>query len=104
MFLLIGLISFGAFENYDAINDSTVLMSLDDQSALEWIKQHTPEDARFFVNTTNWGYGLYRGWMVADGYYRQPGVGALLQQFSIRLEMICMSQKLGKIGLKELRL
>ena len=61
LFLLIGLISFGAFENYDAINDSTVLMSLDDQSALEWIKQHTPEDARFFVNTTNWGYGLYRG-------------------------------------------
>lgn len=69
LLLLLGLISFGAYENRDAINDSTVLVNSSDQNALEWIKQHTPEDARFFVNTTNWGYGIYRsvdggGWIL----------------------------------------
>jgi hypothetical protein len=73
LLLLLGLISFGAYENYDAINDSTILVNSADQSALEWIKQHTPEDARFFVNTTNWGYGMYRG--VDGGGWILPTTG-----------------------------
>lgn len=73
LLLLIGLISFGAYENHDAINDSTVLVNSSDQNALEWIKQHTPEDARFFVNTTNWGYGIYRG--VDGGGWILPTTG-----------------------------
>jgi len=73
LLLLLGLISFGAYENYDAINDSTVLVNSADQIALEWIKQHTPEDARFFVNTTNWGYGIYRG--VDGGGWILPTTG-----------------------------
>ena len=73
LLLLLGLISFGANENYDAINDSTILVNSADQSALEWIKQHTPEDARFFVNTTNWGYGMYRG--VDGGGWILPTTG-----------------------------
>lgn len=73
LLLLLGLISFGAYENRDTINDSTVLVNSSDQNALEWIKQHTPEDARFFVNTTNWGYGIYRG--VDGGGWILPTTG-----------------------------
>lgn len=73
LLLLLGLISYGAYENYDAINDSTVLVNSSDQNALEWIKKHTPEDARFFVNTTNWGYGIYRG--VDGGGWILPTTG-----------------------------
>ena len=51
----------GAWQNARAINDETVLVNRADLDALEWIKTHTPEDARFFVNTTGWGYGIYRG-------------------------------------------
>lgn len=73
LLLFLGLISFGAYENRDAINNSTVLVNSSDQNALEWIIQHTPEDARFFVNTTNWGYGMYRG--VDGGGWILPTTG-----------------------------
>lgn len=67
------LVGFGAYGNYDAVNDSTILTDLSDKSALEWIKQHTPEDARFFVNTTYWGHGIYRG--VDGGGWILPSTG-----------------------------
>ena len=51
----------GAWQNARAINTETVLATRSDLDALEWIKTHTPEDARFFVNTTYWGYEVYRG-------------------------------------------
>jgi len=61
--ILIALIAagLGAQANQDAINDSTILVTVDDIDALKWIETHIPEDARFFVNTTDWGFGLYRG-------------------------------------------
>ena len=51
----------GAWQNADAVNSETILATRSDLEALEWINTHTPEDARFFVNTTNWGYGIHRG-------------------------------------------
>ena len=51
----------GAWQNARALNAETILATRSDLEALEWIKTHTPEDARFFVNTTGWGYGVYRG-------------------------------------------
>ncbi|MGB4321907.1 MAG: hypothetical protein WBJ23_01050, partial [Anaerolineaceae bacterium] len=51
----------GAWQNAKAINDETVLATRSDLDALDWIRTHTPEDARFFVNTTYWGYDVYRG-------------------------------------------
>ena len=51
----------GGWQNKKAINTETTLVTQSDIEALEWIKTHTPEDARFFVNTTGWGYGVYRG-------------------------------------------
>jgi hypothetical protein len=51
----------GAWQNSRAVNPETILATRSDLEALEWIKTHTPEDARFFVNTTNWGFDVYRG-------------------------------------------
>jgi hypothetical protein len=59
--IVVAIVGFGGEANQDVINDSTVLVTLDDIDALKWIEIHTPEDARFFVNTTGWGFGLYRG-------------------------------------------
>jgi hypothetical protein len=51
----------GAWQNARAVNTETILVTQSDIDALEWIETHTPEDARFFVNTTNWGFNVYRG-------------------------------------------
>ena len=51
----------GAWQNARAVNAETILATRSDIDALEWIRTHTPEDARFFVNTTYWGYEIYRG-------------------------------------------
>ena len=59
--LVLGYLGWGAWSNADAINDDTVLVNRADLAALDWVTDHTPQDARFFVNTTSWGYGLYRG-------------------------------------------
>jgi len=51
----------GAIQNANAVNSATILADSSDLEALEWIKTHTPQDARFFVNTTGWGFNVYRG-------------------------------------------
>lgn len=51
----------GAWQNRSAVNSATILADSADLEALEWIETHTPEDARFFVNTTGWGFNVYRG-------------------------------------------
>jgi hypothetical protein len=55
------LLGGGAWLNREPVNASTVLADESDLKALEWIEDHLPSDARFFINTTGWGYGLYRG-------------------------------------------
>ncbi|HOZ38050.1 MAG TPA: hypothetical protein PLH64_04785 [Anaerolineaceae bacterium] len=69
--IILVFVCWGAYTNMDAINDSTLLIAEDDIAALDWIDTHTPMDARFFVNTTSWGYGLYRsrdggGWILPN--------------------------------------
>lgn len=59
--LLLAFIARGAWSNREAVNKSTILVTKADASALEWVKSHTPEDSRFYVNTVSWGYGLFRG-------------------------------------------
>jgi len=56
-----GLLGWGAWLNREPVNASTVLADENDLAALAWIEEHVPPDARFFINTTGWGYGLYRG-------------------------------------------
>lgn len=55
------LIIFGAFQNNSAVNRETVLTTKSDVIALEWIKTHTPKEARFFINTIGWSPNNYRG-------------------------------------------
>jgi len=67
------MLIFGAQANWNAVNPDTILADQADLAALEWIDAHTPPDARFFINTTPWGYDLYRG--VDGGGWILPTTG-----------------------------
>lgn len=51
----------GVWQNAQAVNAETILATRSDLDALDWIKTHTPEDARFFINTAGWSTNTYRG-------------------------------------------
>jgi len=51
----------GTWQNARAVNAETILATRSDLDALDWIKTHTPEDARFFINTAGWSTNTYRG-------------------------------------------
>jgi hypothetical protein len=67
------MLIFGAQANWNAVNPDTILADQADLAALEWIDTHTPPEARFFINTTPWGYELYRG--VDGGAWIMPYTG-----------------------------
>lgn len=63
------MLLWGSNQNKKAINSITIIANKDDVEAMDWINAHLPEDARFYVNTTYWGYGIYRsvdggGWLL----------------------------------------
>ena len=59
--LLTGWIIWSIPMSADIVNPVTVMVTEDDIAALEWVKENTPEDARFFINTTYWQTDIYRG-------------------------------------------
>jgi len=63
----------GAQQTWNVVNPDTILADQADLAALEWINTHTPPEARFFINTTPWGYELYRG--VDGGTWIMPYTG-----------------------------
>jgi len=67
------MLIFGAQQTWDVVNPDTILADQADLAALQWIDAHTPPDARFFINTTPWGYELYRG--VDGGAWIVPYTG-----------------------------
>lgn len=75
--IAIGLVFFfmivGVGANISAVNPETTLVNPADIRALDWINEHLPADARFFVNTTSWGYGVSRG--VDGGAWILPYTG-----------------------------
>jgi hypothetical protein len=71
--LVFCLLSAGLAANVSAINPQTTLVGPSDIRALDWINDHLPADARFFVNTTPWGYGVSRG--VDGGAWILPYTG-----------------------------
>lgn len=71
--IVFGLIIWGGIQTRDVVNSSTILANNADLKALEWIDANTPQDARFFVNTTGWGYNIYRG--VDGGAWILPMTG-----------------------------
>ncbi len=69
----VGLAGWGLWETRDIVNPVTVLVEPADLKALRWVQQQTPPDARFFINSTPWAVGLYRG--VDGGYWLMPYTG-----------------------------
>ncbi len=59
--LVAGWIAWSVPLNLDIVNSRTVLVDQNDMDALDWVAENTPEDARFFINTTHWLSGTYRG-------------------------------------------
>jgi len=68
-----GISAWGVWETRDIINPVTVLAEPADLDALRWVKTNTPADARFFINSTSWLTGTYRG--VDGGYWLLPITG-----------------------------
>jgi len=58
---LVGWIAWSFPLSSNIVNPVTVMVTEDDIAALNWIRQNAPEDARFFINTTHWQNGVYRG-------------------------------------------
>ncbi len=59
----------GGWQSRSVINPETVFVTRADLQAFEWIRQNTPPQARFLINTTQWMSGVYRG---VDGAYWLP--------------------------------
>ena len=55
------------------INPVTILVTQDDLDALAWVKENTPPQARFYINTTYWLNNVYRG--VDGGGWLLPYTG-----------------------------
>ena len=76
LLLLTVLLAFTAWSfplSLNIVNPVTTLVSEDDLEALNWINENTPEDARFFINTTYWLNNVYRG--VDGGGWLLPYTG-----------------------------
>lgn len=58
---LVGWIAWSFPLSTNIVNPVTVMITEDDIAALNWIRENTPEDARFYINTTHWQNGVYRG-------------------------------------------
>ena len=61
LLLIAGLIAWSFTFSKDIVNPVTVLVTEDDLTALAWVRENTPTDTRFFINTTHWLNGAYRG-------------------------------------------
>ncbi|HZW04771.1 MAG TPA: DUF6541 family protein [Anaerolineaceae bacterium] len=67
------LLVWGLRETRQIVNPTTVLTGPEDVAALAWVAGHTSPEARFFINTTHWQAGAYRG--VDGGYWLLPLAG-----------------------------
>ena len=71
--VILGLCVWGAMDTLDILNSTTILADRADRQGLIWIQEHTPTDARFFINVTPWQGGIYRG--VDGGWWILPLTG-----------------------------
>jgi hypothetical protein len=72
--LLIGAAcSWGILQTGDILNPGTIFSDQADLTAIGWIQDNTASSARFFINTTPWQGGLYRG--VDGGWWILPLIG-----------------------------
>ena len=63
--VLVGLALWGAWDLRNVVNPATILATPADVTAIGWVAQHTPPDARFLINAAPWlntGRGADGGW------------------------------------------
>lgn len=70
--LTVGL---GVYFSRSLINPETVIATADDRRALDWARDHTPADARFFINNQRWNGEIRVG--VDGGYWLLPYAGRM---------------------------
>ncbi len=96
----LGVVIGGGFENRDIINPKTIFTTRADLDVIAWIDQNLPRDARFFINTTDWGMGVSRG--VDGGAWILPLTGrwtvapTLFYTFGEDLEQVKQVMDWGK--------
>jgi hypothetical protein len=73
LFLVVALITWGAWDTRKIVNPATILATPNDLRAIAWINANLPESARFLINVTHWQYGFYRG--VDGGWWIGPLTG-----------------------------
>ncbi len=66
----LGLLIWGLRDTANILNQATVFVQPADAPALTWIKDNTPPSARFWINTTHWQGGTFRG--VDGGWWITP--------------------------------
>jgi len=62
-----------AWQTRSILNPDTVFIDPADLDALNWVRETTPPDARFIINTTPWMGSMYRG--IDGGYWLLPYAG-----------------------------
>ncbi len=73
--VLVVFLAWGMRETRNVINSVTVLATRADVAALDWIQENTPQDARFYINSTPWIGNVYRG--IDGGFWLEPYTGRL---------------------------
>ena len=58
---LLAVTAWGAAGMMSIVNPATVLMTQDDAAAVEWVREHTPPQARFLINSRPWQGNIYAG-------------------------------------------
>jgi hypothetical protein len=67
--LLMVMALWSAWRMVSIINPDTILATAEDLTAMTWIRENTPPDALFLINTRHWQLGVYTG---TDGGYWIP--------------------------------
>jgi hypothetical protein len=70
---LAALAIWGAWNQRSVVNPATVLATGADVAAIAWVAEHTPPDARFLINATEWQRGSDRA--VDGGWWLLPLAG-----------------------------
>jgi len=58
---LVAIALWGAAGTRSIINPTTILLTQNDMAAVAWVRQHTPSDARFLINSRLWQGNIYVG-------------------------------------------
>jgi hypothetical protein len=65
--ILVGIAVWTGLDKINIVNPITELIVADDLVAMQWIREHTPQDAVFLVNARHWQNNIYVG--TDSGYW-----------------------------------